>query len=205
MTTIAEMLAFIRGQARVTSTDEETVLINAINEAFLRLCRKSVIPYPGLKTSASITTITNTQNYDLPANFDRLLDDGIRYDTGNAQWPEGRLVNIVYGDSANIWEAMGRSFWPGAVTIVAGSTPGRKAIRFLPYFTDTPRTATVGYVKRPTTYTTGSDVLEVPELAEAVCLESMRTEKVYSRDPVFFEYLTRNAKEARWGAEATLR
>lgn len=198
MQTVADMLSFIKRQARITGTSEDSVLIGLINESFLRLSRQ--FPYSELRVVATFTTVSGQQNYDLPADFDRLVDDSIRFGTTGYSLP-GYIVPIVADADAEIYGAIPEVAYPTAVQVVAGiSAP--LALRFLPAFSATPQPVYYTYLKRPTEVTLDSDPVPVFRLAEAVCWEVMLSERMYSRDPQMIALWERRSRLARWAAQS---
>lgn len=203
MQTLGDILTFIKANGRISSTDENSLLVAQVNESYLRLARKK--PWPSLRTLGTLTTVQGQQNYNLPANFDRLYENSIRYDTGNPspQWAQGWVLPIVSGPDAEVWEALWTRFAPGAVRIVEG-TGGLKALRLMPYFDATPVQISFVYYKKPAVLVNDADILEVTDLCEAIAWDVLNSQRAYSRDDSMMSFFADRAKRSYYSAMSTL-
>lgn len=203
MQNLGDILTFIKANGRISSTDENELLVSQVNESYLRLARKK--PWPTLRTLGTITTVQGQQNYDLPVDFDRLYENSVRYDTANPnpQWNQGWILPIVSGPDAEVWEALVSQYVPGSVRIVQGSV-NPKALRLLPYFDATPVQVSFVYYRKPATLATDGDALEVADLCEAIAWDVLNSERAYSRDDSMMAFFADRAKRSYYSAMSTL-
>ncbi len=182
MTTYAEILAFVKRQRRIASSDTQydSVIGDAINSAYQTYCRRlQSLQAPGMRAASSFAVAAETQDYDLPADFDVLIDNSPRfYTTDDTDYT---LIQVVSGPNAELWESMQSTYSPQACRVIAGSTGTQRKLRLLPAFTQTGITVAYAYLKRPATLS-GSDVLELPELADAVAWNAIANTFAYFRD-----------------------
>lgn len=131
-----------------------------------------------------LAIVAGTQNYNLPANFDRMIDESVQYAPSGSTYGK-TILPIVSGPDAEIWEAAAAdaTYAPQVCRIVGAdaATPTLLQLRLLPDFTETGGTVSFSYWKKPATLTTGV-TLEVPQLADAVAWNAISNSYDYFRD-----------------------
>lgn len=197
MTTFADILAFVKSQARITTTSEDENLGYLINQSYLSFCRSN--QWPGLRKTASFSATGGTQNYILASDFDRLILDGVRYyTTGSTDY---KILPVEIQPDAEIWDAMQATYDPLACCVVPDTTSGtQRKMRLLPNFTATGKTVEYAYYKKPAALS-GSVVLELPELCPAIAWDVLASNKDFARDTDTSQavYLER-ARRAKYAA-----
>lgn len=177
MTTFTETLTFIKAQARITSTDQDTRLGYAINEARRTVLGKDF--FPQSRTAATQVLTAGTQDYALPADFNIIAEDSlVVYTTGTTYYSP---VIVTQQPDADLWEAFQSGALPGAAQIIKGTANGLRKLRLMPNFTATGQTLGYVYWAHPADVS-GSEVLGSPDLCDAVAWSVLAGDKDYSRD-----------------------
>lgn len=186
MTTYAEILAFVKRQRRINNADTQydQLITDDMNSAYETYCRKlQDLGHYNLRVVGTPLSITGgTQNYTLPTNFDRMIDESVQYQFASTAY--GKVIlPIVWGPDAEIWEAQTTAVYaPQACRIVTStSTTTPPQLRLLPNFSESGGTVSFSYWKRPATLTTGV-TLEVTALADAVAWNCVSNSYDYFRD-----------------------
>lgn len=180
MTTYAEILAFVKSVGRIVDTSFDTVIGNLINQSYRKYCRRlQSLSAPGMRGTATFAIVDGQQDYDLESDFDALIDNSVRYYTDGET--DYRLLQVVSGPDAELWEAMDEAYSPQACRVVAGSTGTQRKMRLLPAFSETGKTVAYSYWKRPATLSSGS-TLELPELSDAVAWDTLAALVDFTRD-----------------------
>ncbi len=169
MTTLLEVRNFIKRQVRIstTQTNEDAWINQAINESQLSFARRQ--QWPQLRANDDFTT-TSDQSYDLPEDFETLLDGSIRYYYGGSS-PENSatsFLTMVSRNNAELYRGMSQAGDPIACHVTAGDSGAEKQLTLLPNFTNTGATVEYGYLKKPVELVDDDDVLELSDLAEAI-------------------------------------
>ncbi len=178
MTTLLEVVTFIKLQLRITSTSEDNWLEQSINHSQLRYARRK--QWPQLRATGTFTVdATPTQSYALATDFDRLIDGGVRYYlNSNTQI----FLDEVSQNDAELYRGLNSVTTPAACQVIAGTTGATKKLQLLPTFTETGKVVEYGYLKKPATLSADADVLALPELDEAICFDVCSLYMDYIRD-----------------------
>lgn len=180
MTTYNEILAFVKGIARIPDTTQDTNLGLLINESNRRLCRKlQSRGAPAMRLTATFAVVAGTQDYDLAADFDVLIDNSVRYYTTGEE--DYQILNIVSGPDAELWESLEEASTPLACRVIAGSTGTQRKLRIMPLSRESGKSITYAYWKRPAALTAGS-TLPVPELSDAIAWDVLASTPDIFRD-----------------------
>lgn len=179
------ILDFVKRQRRIPAADTQydQFITDDINSCYQQYCRRLQQPpgHPAIRATSTITTIAGTQDYALPANFDRLIDESVQYYNAALDDPSKVVLEIVNGPDAELWETLYETIDPIACRVIAGATGNERKLRLMPAFTQGSYTVSFAYWKRPATLTTGS-VLEIPELEDAVSWNALSNSYDYFRD-----------------------
>ncbi len=179
MLTGAAILAFIKGQARITNTAYDAQISLNIAYSYQRFASRRL--WPGLRVTNTFTT-TTAQSYAIGAVgvIGRLYDDSVKYDY-SATTGTGRVLDVVNNDQAEVWASLEPVVAPYACSVIAGSTGETKMLALWPTFTETGKVVSYTYQK-DATITSFSDVLDLPELAYAVAFDVLSLDKDLQRD-----------------------
>ncbi len=187
MTTFNEILAGVKLIRRIPSADTQydsliTLHANSTYEVYCRKLQQSGAANMRV-VGTPLAIVGGTQNYNLPANFDRMIDESVQYQF-NATVYGKVILPVVSGPDAEIWEAFGSfNYAPRACRIIASTeatfTPLK--LRLLPSFTETGGTVSFSYWKKPATLAAGV-TLELPQLADAVMWNCISNSYDYFRD-----------------------
>lgn len=187
MTTFSEILAFVKLNRRIPSGDTQydSLITGHANSSYEVYCRKlQQLGDPNMRVVGTpLAIVGGTQNYNLPANFDRMIDESVQYQF-NATVYGKTILSIVSGPDAEIWEAFtDSSYAPQACRIVSAVSPATSPLqlRLLPNFTETGGTVAFKYWKKPTALAAGV-TLELPQLADAVAWNCISNSYDYFRD-----------------------
>lgn len=110
MSTFAQLIADVDQSVRETTTEKDAFLLSAASRIWQRLLRQDNWPQtrvPGF----SVTLVSGTQAYDLPADFDRYAGERVNYlPVSPATWPAITLPILRKGSAmgdtqASLWEA----------------------------------------------------------------------------------------------------
>jgi|SRR6185369_760929 len=181
MTTFTEILDFVKTQARINGTSQDARLGQAINVVYRKVIGTDYWPF--LRVPYTIAVTGGTQNYALPADYERIASEGVSINITGALTPSQPLEQ-VYPPDSELWESFTSSYLPQAFTIVAGSTLGLRSIRLLPQFTAIGQTISFAYYKQPPTLA-GSDVAGDPLICDAIAYGVLALDKDWSRDQDF--------------------
>lgn len=181
MTTFLEVLDFVKTQLRIdtTNTSEDTLLKQTINYSQLRYARRW--QWPQLRATGTFTT-TSDQSYDLEEDFDILLDESIRYYYLATTTDAAQFLTMVSRNDAELWRGLPQGSDPKACQVIAGDSGDEKKLLLLPDFTNTGATVEYGYLRKPATMVDDDDVLELPQLAEAIVFDTCSNYMDWSRD-----------------------
>lgn len=182
MTSHDLILAFVKRQRRIPTADTtyDTVIADTMNSAYGIYCRRlQSLGAPGMRGTATFPIVALTRDYGLASDFDVLIDDSVRYyTTGTTNY---RVLQIVSGTDAELWDAMQSTISPLACRVIAGATGTARKLRLLPAFTESGTTVAYAYWKKPATLAAGV-VLELPELGDAVGWNCVANSYDYFRD-----------------------
>jgi hypothetical protein len=187
MTTHDQILAFVKLNRRIPSADTQydALITGHMNSTYEVYCRKlQQRGDPNMRVVGTpLAIVGGTQNYNLPANFDRMIDESVQYQF-NATVYGKKILPIVSGPDAEIWEAFTNfNYAPQACRIVASASASFSPLqlRLLPSFTETGGTVSFSYWKKPATLAAGV-TLELPQLADAVAWNCISNSYDYFRD-----------------------
>lgn len=163
--TLLEIKNFVKTEFRESLSELDTLILNRANAAISFYSRLG--NWRQLKVIGATITTTTAQSYDLPATFDRLLRDSVRYDTSSTT--RGRTLESINDERFEAFNALGPTGAPMAC--MAGPKSGSTAFQLylLPTFTETGKTITYDYIKKPLALSANTDSTQVPELDFAVC------------------------------------
>lgn len=177
MTTFADILAFVKAQARITSSDRDTQLGYAINEGYREVCGTDFWPF--LRTTTTQVLTAGTQEYALPSGFGQMANEGVRrYVTNTTQYTQLREVQVP---DAELWNGLDTQYAPAAFMIVAGTSNLLRKIRLMPNFTATDLTISYTYYAQVSDVS-GSNVLGSPEICDAVAWWVLSQDVDWTRD-----------------------
>jgi hypothetical protein len=187
MTTFNEILANVKLNRRIPAADTQydsliTLHANSTYEVYCRKMQQNGAANMRV-VGTPLTIVGGTQNYNLPVNFDRMIDESVQYQF-NATVYGKKILPIVSGPDAEIWEAFTNfNYAPQACRIVASASASFSPLqlRLLPSFTETGGTVSFVYWKKPAALAAGV-TLELPELADAVMWNCISNSFDYFRD-----------------------
>lgn len=180
MTTFAEILAFVKGIGRIPDTTQDTNLGLLINESNRRFYRKlQSRGSPAARSTATFAVVAGTQDYDLAEDFDVLIDNSVRYYTSGEE--DYRILDIVSGPDAELWESMQETSAPMACRVIAGSAGTSRKLRIMPLSQQSGKSISYAYWTRPATLTVGS-TLGIPELSDAIAYDVLASTPDIFRD-----------------------
>jgi hypothetical protein len=187
MNTHDQILAFVKLNRRIPSADTQydALITGHMNSTYEVYCRKlQQLGEPNMRVVGTpLAIVGGTQNYNLPANFDRMIDESVQYQYSATAY--GKVIlPLVWGPDAEIWETATTTVYaPQACRIVASTavtfTPLQ--LRLLPNFTETGGTVAFSYWKKPAALAAGG-TLELPQLADAVAWNCISNSYDYFRD-----------------------
>src|SRR5688572_25665386 len=97
-----------------------------MNSAYENYCRKlQVLGDPNMRVVGTpLSIVAGTQNYNLPAAFDRMIEESVQYAPSGSTYGK-TILPIVSGPDAEIWESMGAdaAYSPQACRIVSAVSP----------------------------------------------------------------------------------
>lgn len=182
---MTDIITFVKRQRRIPPSDTEydQLITDDATSAYQQYCRRlQQIPgHPGLRNTATFAVVGGTQDYNLATNFDRLIDDSVRYYNPDEDNPIPVILTIVNGPDAEIWESMGETYSPAACRVIPGATGDTRKLRLLPDFTQDGYEIAYAYWKRPVIAAVG-DALEIPELEDAIKWNAVSNSYDYFRD-----------------------
>lgn len=177
MTTFTEILTFVKSQARITSTDRDTQLTQAINEA-----RRQVLGtdfFPLNRVAATQVLTASTQDYALPSGFSQMADESLRiYETGTTNY---RPIQLVSEPDADLWDNADPTYEPCAAQVIAGTTAGARKLRVMPSFTATNLTLSYVYYAHPSDVS-GSNEIGSPDVCDAIAWYVLSQDIDWTRD-----------------------
>jgi hypothetical protein len=177
MTTFADIQTFVKTQARITSTDRDTQIAQAINEA-----RRTVLGtdfFPQDRVAATQVLTAGTQDYALPAAFRQMADESLYvYTTGTTNYIP---VKLVSEPDADLWDAMQATYLPLAAQVIAGATTGARKLRVMPDFTATDQTLKYVYFANPTDVSS-TDAVGSPDICDAIAWYVLAQDEDWTRD-----------------------
>lgn len=179
MTTLAEVLAFVKSKARIATADttRDADITLSINAAYRHVCGRDFWPF--LRTTTTQALTAGTQEYVLPSDFGQIEVESVNiYITGTTNYTPLTQANMP---DAGLWDQMNPVYIPGAFRIVAGTTNLLRKIRVMPQFTGIGYTLAFAYFKRIATLT-GSDVLGDDLICDAVAWAALADDKDWNRD-----------------------
>lgn len=181
MQTYTDIVNFCTAYSRSVGDDFTTMLPYWINESYQRVYNRNVGGWPSQRATGTLTT-TTAQNYPLPANFQRLVDNSVRYyETTNEDGPY-QILPIEVGQDAEIWESFATQTDPLACRVVSGADGNRRYLRLMPVFTNEGRYLSYAYFKKANQSLTSTTILDVPELCSAVAWDVMANNQTFFRD-----------------------
>lgn len=180
MTTFADVLAFVRSKARISSTDttRDADIGLSINEAYREVVGTDLWDF--LRTTNTQALTAGTQDYDLPAAFDRMATESLFVYTTGATYGKQPVEFVVQPD-ADLWEGLNSTYMPLAARVIPGTTPGARKLRLLPNFTAVGQTLSYAYYSRLTDVS-GTTTLGSPDICDAVAWTALALDKDWNRD-----------------------
>lgn len=175
--TVTQLLARIKAMARITSTDRDTQLGYAINEAFRAIIGKDFFPQTRIAATQVLTA--GTQDYALPSAFDQFADESLFvYTTGTTNFTP---VTLVQAPDADLWDGGQSTYLPLAVQVIAGTTNVLRKMRLMPTFTATDQTLKYVYYTVPADVS-GSTEIGSDNLCDAIMWDVLIGDNAWSRD-----------------------
>lgn len=111
----------IKNQARLNTTELDSLLLDDINAAYLQLTRKG--SWNQLRVDgATFNTVAGQVAYVLPAPFDRFVDDSVRYNYQSTV-QQGWIIPIVDQAKAQLYRAAcANATYPRVGSVTGGAT-----------------------------------------------------------------------------------
>lgn len=111
----------IKAQARLNTTELDSLLLDDINAAYLQLSRKG--SWNQLRVDgATLTTVAGQVLYALPAPFDRFVENSLRY-SYQATVQQGWIIPIVTQDMAQLYrDSCANATRPRVGSVTGGGT-----------------------------------------------------------------------------------
>lgn len=177
MTTFADILAFVKSQARITSSDRDTQLGYSINEGRRTVLGTDFFPQDRATTTQVLTA--GTQDYALPSGFYMFADESLKiYVTGTTNYQD---IALVQAPDADLWDSMAAVYRPLAAQVIAGASTNARKVRLMPAFTATDLTFSYTYYAHPSDVS-GSNEIGSPAICDAIAWWVLSQDVDWTRD-----------------------
>lgn len=177
--TLTEIQTFVKARYKETTTELDSLITSLANEAMVYFCRKARFPQMEV-IAATLTTTAGTEAYALPAGFDRLIADSVRYDVTSTS--SGLIIPAVNDSELEYFRSLNEGSRPLCCAIGAPASGTTFRLLLYPSFTETSKTIEYDYMKQPTALSAGANSLEIPALDYAVCYYCLKGLAEYHDD-----------------------
>lgn len=210
MSTFGTMIADVKSASRETTTEKDAFLLQVAARLYRQYVRSD--DWPQTRASVTLTIVSGTQAYDLPADFDRFATDRVNYLWSGSVVPALSIPIVPRGSVAadrrlTLWEGLNTSAGWTYPAIVAIQSGGANTYRLFVYPIAGSSGDTIGVdyysVPQRSAITTGTAV-SVDQLYEtmvaATCAEYAR----YIQDQNQFAIFAGQARDAHRNARQSL-
>lgn len=177
--TLTEIQTFVKARYKESTTELDSLITSLANEGMTYYCRKARFPQMEV-LGATFSTTAGVEAYATSANFDRMIQNSIRYDVNAAS--NGRIIPMVTDSELEYYRGLNETGAPLAAALAAPTSGATFRVVLYPSFTETAKVVEYDYMKLPTALSAGSNSLEVPALDYAVCYYVLKGVAEYHDD-----------------------
>lgn len=182
--TIGDLITDVKQSTRQNSTELDAFLLSAAGRIYRRYLRNDNWPQQRV-TGTSLSIVTGTQSYDLPADFDRFAGDRVNYQSSlDTSWSSATLPIVLRGTVSgdrliSVWEGISPvlnaySFCPSVVAVSPGGSNSYQLTLYPAAAGSTGDTVTFDYYSVPSSV--ASDTVVIQPLYETL-VASLSKEK----------------------------